>query len=95
MLNGIKDALVSLEARMDRRFEQVDRRFEQVDARFVQIDARFVQMEARFSQVDRRFEALDTKMSRHFVWLVGLLISGLVAMLGVLGAITAAILGGR
>ena len=99
MLNGIRDAMASLENRMDRRFEQLeqrmDRRFEQVEARFAQVDARFVQMEARFSQVDQRFESLDAKMSRHFVWLVGILVTALVAVLGVLGAITSAMLGGR
>jgi uncharacterized coiled-coil protein SlyX len=103
MLNGIRDAMTSLENRMDRRFEQIDRRFEQlehrmdarfaqVDVRFAQMDTRFVQMEARFSQVDQRFESLDAKMSRHFVWLVGILGSGLVAMLG---ALAAAIMSGQ
>ena len=92
MLNGIRDAMTSLEARMDRRFEQVDRRFEQLEQR---IDARFTQMEARFSQVDQRFDSLDAKMSRQFLWLVGILLTGLIAMLGILGAITSAILGGR
>lgn len=94
MLNGIRDAMASFEARMDRRFEQMDRRFEQLeqrmDARFAQVDARFTQMEARFSQVDQRFEALDAKMSRQFMWLIGILLTGLIAMLG---ALAAAILG--
>jgi uncharacterized coiled-coil protein SlyX len=105
MLNGIRDAMTSLEARMDRRFEQMDKRFEQLeqrmdgrfaqmDARFVQIDARFIQMESRFSQVDQRFESLDAKMSRQFVWLVGILVTALVAVLGVLGTITGALLSG-
>ena len=68
MLNGIRDAMTSLENRMDRRFEQLEPR---MDRRFEQIDARFVQIEARFSQVDQRFESLDAKMSRQVVWLVG------------------------
>ena len=99
MLNGIRDAMTSLENRMDRRFEQLeqrmDSRFEQVDSRFAQVDARFTQMEARFSQVDARIDSLDAKMSRQFVWLVGILVTGLVATLGVLGAITSALLSGR
>lgn len=38
MVNGIREALVSLEARMDRRFEQIERRFAIIDQRFVGID---------------------------------------------------------
>jgi ABC-type phosphate transport system auxiliary subunit len=92
MLNGIRDAMASLEARMDRRFEQLETR---MDARFAQVDARFIQMEARFGQLDQRVDSLDAKMSRQFVWLVGILVTALVAVLGVLGAITSAMLGGR
>jgi hypothetical protein len=61
MVNGIREALASLETRMDRRFEQIDRRFEQIDR--------------RFEQVDQRFDALDAKMSRQFVWLVGAVVT--------------------
>ena len=38
--------------------------------------------DARFDAVDRRFEALDAKMSRQFVWLVGIIVTTLVAMVG-------------
>ncbi len=34
MVNGIRESIASLEARMDRRFEQIDRRLEAVDKRF-------------------------------------------------------------
>ena len=73
MVNGIRQSLVSLEARMDRRFEQIDRRFEQI--------------EKRFETIDQRFEALDSKMSRQFVWLVGIQVSTLVAMAGGFAAV--------
>ena len=89
MLNGIRDAMTSLEGRMDRRFEQLEQR---MNRRFEQVDARFAQMETRFSQVDQRIDSLDAKVSRQFVWLVGILLSGMIAMLG---ALAAAILGGQ
>ena len=92
MLNSIRDAMTSLESRMDRRFEQLEQR---MDRRFEQVDARFAQIDARFSQVDQRLDSLDAKMSRQFMWLVGILVTALVAMLGVLGAITSALLSGR
>ena len=56
MLNGIRDAMTSLEARMDRRFEQMDRRFEQLKHR---MDARFAQVDARFAQIDAALRELE------------------------------------
>jgi hypothetical protein len=51
MLDGIREALVSLEARMD-----------------------------------RRFEGLDQKLSRHFMWLVGIQVTTLAAIVAALAA---------
>jgi hypothetical protein len=41
-------------------------------------------MDARFEGHDRRFDGLDDKMSRQFVWLVGIQVTTLVAMVGAL-----------
>jgi predicted RNase H-like nuclease (RuvC/YqgF family) len=60
-------------ATIRRYFEQIDRRFEQVDRRFEQVDRRFEQVDRRFEQVDQRF-----------VWLVGVQMGTLVAIIGVL-----------
>jgi hypothetical protein len=59
----VRDALRSLEHRIDTRFEAVDRRFD---------------------TVDRRADVLDEKVSRQFVWLVGLQVTTLVAIVGAL-----------
>ena len=75
MVNGIRDALTSLEARMDRRFEQFETR---VDQRFVQVDA--------------RIDALDGKVSRQFVWLVGLHVTSLITVMAALFGLVAALL---
>ena len=80
MVNGIREALGSLEARMDRRFEAMDRRFEAIDRRFETIDR-------RFESVDLRLEGLDTKISRHFVWLVGIQVTSLIAIAGCFAAV--------
>jgi len=69
-LVDIREAVRSLEHRMDARFEAGDRRFEAVDR--------------RFDTVDRRIDALDDKVSRQFVWLVGLQVTTLVAIVGAL-----------
>lgn len=55
-LGGIREAMVSLENRLQRRFERVD----------------------------QRFDALDAKMSRQFMWLAGMLLTTLVAVVAAL-----------
>lgn len=100
MLDGIREAIGSLESRLDKRLQafedRMDRRFEQVDGRFAQIeqgmDRRFEQVDQRFQQVDQRMVSLDAKVSRQFVWLVGLYVTTLIAMIGALGGIIAAML---
>jgi archaellum component FlaC len=56
LTNGFatKKDIARLEAKMNKRFEQVDKRFEQVDKRFEQVDKRFEQVDKRFEQVDRK-----------------------------------------
>jgi hypothetical protein len=52
-------------------------------------------MDSRFEAVDRRFDALDGKMSRQFMWLVGLHVTTLVAIVTTLAAIVIAVLPAR
>ena len=68
----VRDAVRHLELRMDARFEAVDRRFDTMDRR----------VDALSETVDRRISALDDKVSRQFVWLVGILVTTLVATVG-------------
>jgi hypothetical protein len=57
------------------RFEaRVDRRFESVDR--------------RFDAIERKIDRIDDRMSRQFMWLVGLQMTTLIA---VVGALTAAL----
>jgi hypothetical protein len=74
----VREAVQSLEHRIDARFEATDRRFEAIDR--------------RFDTVERRIDVLDEKMSRHFVWLAGLQVTTLVATVGALVAIVSAML---
>ena len=77
----VREAVRMLEHRVDGRFEAIDRRFETIDRRFEAVDR-------RFDTVDRRIDALDEKLSRQFVWLVGLQVTTLVAIVGALLART-------
>ena len=77
-VDGIRDALVSLERRVDARFDGLERR---VDARLDGVERRFNVMDVK---IDLTRDALDQKMSRHFLWLVGIQVTTLVAILGAL-----------
>ena len=49
-----------------------------------QIRAFEERVDRRFEGTDRRIDALDSKMSRHFMWLVGLHVMTLTAIIGAL-----------
>ena len=66
----LRDAVTHLEHRMDAGFQAVDRRFEAVDR--------------RFDAIDRRFDAIDNKVSRQFMWLVGIQVTTLAAIVAAL-----------
>ena len=95
-VDGIRDALVSLERRTDARFDSLERR---TDARFVGLEGRIDSLERRIdtrldgverrlnvmdTKIDLTRDALDQKMSRHFLWLVGIQVTTLVAIVGAL-----------
>jgi uncharacterized protein (DUF3084 family) len=76
---------------IDRRFEAVDRRFDAIDQRFAAIDQRFATIDQRFAAIDRRFHdlegliaSLDQKLSRQFLWTMGVLTTVFVSVIGTL-----------
>lgn len=70
----VRDSVRDLERRMDVRFEAIDRRFENIERRIETLDA----------GLSRRMDALDDKVSRLFVWVVGVQVTTLVAIVGAL-----------
>ena len=48
-------------------------------------------MDRGFERIDRRFDAMDEKMTRHFRWQTGILLSGMIAMMGTLVGIIAVV----
>ena len=87
-LIDLRDVVRHLEQAVRHLDQKVDTRFAQVDARFAQVDARFAQVDSRFDLMDRRFAALDDKVSRQFMWVVGVQVTTLVAIVGALLART-------
>jgi uncharacterized coiled-coil protein SlyX len=78
MLDGIRETISSFEERVDRRFESLEQR---MDRRFESLEQR---MDRRFEGVDRRLDGLDVKVSRQFMWLVGLHVTTLMAIVAAL-----------
>lgn len=74
----MRQALVSLEARMDRRFELMDSR---VTAFEQKVDARFTHIDARFTRLDQRFDSIGDKFSRYFVWMLATQVTTLAAVI--------------
>ena len=75
-----RTTVASLE-RIERRFDAVDRRFDAIDRRFDAVDGRYV---SRFDTLDRRIDSLAAEHRRDFRWLVGMMLGGFGAMLGVM-----------
>jgi hypothetical protein len=67
--NGeLRESIRDLRAEMERRFDAIERRF----------DGRFEGIDRRFERIDGRFD----RMERHFAWLVGIVITGFVTVIG-------------
>ena len=77
-MNDLRESIVSLERRMDHRFDGVDQRFVAIDQRFTGLERR---MDQQFTALDQRISTLDARMANQFLWVVGLQITTIVAVL--------------
>ena len=94
MINGIREAIVSLEERMDRRFESIEQRLNTLDRKIdVGLAAVNQKIDAGLAALDQKmdagFAALDRKIDHRFAWVVGIQLTTTVA---VVGAVLAALL---
>jgi hypothetical protein len=78
VVGGLREAVAGLDQRVGRLEDRVGRLEDRMDR--------------GFERVDRRFDAMDEKMSRHFRWQTGILLSSLIAMMGTLGGIIAVLI---
>jgi predicted RNase H-like nuclease (RuvC/YqgF family) len=72
--SDLKDMMINHDAKMIAFEQRIDRRFEAIDRRFEAIDR-------RFEAIDRRFEAIDQKFSKYFLWIIGIQVSVLLAVI--------------
>lgn len=75
--DGIREAMDSLEVRMDRRFDAVDLRLQGFEDR---VDRRFEGIDGRLEGLDRRLDVMDEKYSRYFVWMLAAQVTTLAAV---------------
>jgi hypothetical protein len=73
----VREELGRFQAQVDARFNAVDARFTALEQRF---DARFNAVDARFNTVDTRFTSLEEKMSTQFLWIIGIQVTVLIAV---------------
>ena len=66
---------------VDRRFDTIDRCFDAVERKFDTHDGRYA---SRFDTLDRRTDSLASEHRRDFRWLLGIMLGGFGAMLGVM-----------
>ncbi|BCB97228.1 hypothetical protein JZK55_21500 [Dissulfurispira thermophila] len=72
--SDLKDMMINHDSKMIAFEQRIDRRFEAIDKRFEAIDR-------RFEAIDRRFEAIDQKFSKYFLWIIGIQVSVLLAVI--------------
>jgi hypothetical protein len=86
MVNGTRDAIVSLQSRMVSFEARVDQRLQSFEVRLQTFETR---VDHRFLAIDSRFDAMDAKITRYFTWLIGLYVTGLIAIFSTLVAVVA------
>jgi len=87
-MSDLHGLIAELRGDMNGRFTQVDGRFTQIEGRFTQIEGRFTELQGemnrRFEEVNRRIGVLDAKVDRQFVWLMGVMVTGFITVIGAL-----------
>ena len=83
-VDELRALVIQLDAKVDRRIDGLDGRFEAIDRRFEAVDRRFEAVDRRFADLDSQITALDRKVSRQFLWTMGVLTTMLVSLIGTL-----------
>ena len=82
-IGDLRDLIIALDQKVDRRFESLERRFESFDRRFESLDR-------RFESFDRRFESLEQRFDSKFNRLITIQLMTLVALVaGLFGTVSA------
>ena len=89
-IGDLRELIIALDQKVDRRFESLERRFESFDNRFESLDRRFESFDRRFESLDRRFESLEQRFDSKFNRLITIQLMTLVALVsGLFGTVSA------
>jgi hypothetical protein len=66
---------IELRERMVRVEEELKHQRELMRQGFERMDKRFEQIDKRFEQVDKRFDDMLKRHDRHFLWLIGFIVT--------------------
>src|SRR5713101_7232592 len=82
---GLEQRVTALDQKLDHLMVRVDQRFEAIDQKFAGLDQKIVNLDQKFDQkLDQKITGLDQKLARHFMWLVGMQVTALVAIVATL-----------
>ncbi|MSO83525.1 MAG: hypothetical protein EXQ53_09570 [Acidobacteria bacterium] len=70
----LRNVVADVRSDMSTRFAEMSRQFTELRGG----------MNGRFKDVNRRIGALDAKVDRHFVWLMGMMATGFITVIGAL-----------
>ena len=90
----LRGLISRLDEKIDRRIDAIDRRIdgldEKIDRRIDALDQKVdrfrEELAARIDGQTARIDRLDQKFSRHFLWLLGVQVTTLIAIVGALVA---------
>ena len=68
---------------LERRMDRLEYRMDRLEDRMEKFEAR---MDSRFNHFDARLLSLEQKVDRQFVWLVGIQLTTMITVVGVLAA---------
>jgi len=69
----LKDVIIHLDQKLDRRIDALDQRITNLDQKLdKKIDALDQRITYLDQKLDRRIDALDQKFSRYFLWIIGI-----------------------
>jgi tetrahydromethanopterin S-methyltransferase subunit G len=87
-MSDLRSLITELRGDMIGRFTLIEGRFTLIEGRFTQVEGRFTELQGemnrRFEEVNRRLGSLDAKVDRHFVWLMGMMVTGFITVIGAL-----------
>ena len=73
----------------DERVSMLEAKMEQVGASLARMEATLLSLDQKFDRLDTRVDKLDTRLEKQFLWIVGIQLTTLIAIVAGLFGIVA------